>query len=101
MYYLLPKAAVLNNVADNNTEGSLMKKIYVILAVMLVVVISGCTGGNTPPAPDRGITINSFETSQGVVEAMAGEPVIFDMEIENVGGTTANNVVIELHDIDG
>ncbi len=79
-----------------------MKKssLFLILAVLAVVVIAGCIGGRpAKQEPTRGVDINSFEANPR--QARSGEFVIFDLEVENIGGTTARNVQVDLFGVDG
>ena len=75
-------------------------KVAVILLLAAVVLASGCTNNRAVNTSDsRGITINSFSASP--VKANTGELVLFDLEIENIGGTTARNVQANLYGVEG
>lgn len=68
---------------------------YVLLGLVLTIVIAGCIGQReVSVAPNRGITINTFVATPSQVRS--GELVLFDLEVENIGGTTARNVEVEL-----
>ncbi len=72
---------------------------YVLIAMLAVVFIAGCTGRPARQDPLRGITINSFTATDSQVRS--GEFVLFDLEIENIGGTTARNVQVDLFGVEG
>jgi hypothetical protein len=75
-----------------------MKELTIVLVLTAVLVISGCSQPvNT--SESRGVTINSFIASPTGV--LSGETVIFDVEIENIGGTTARNVQVDLYGVEG
>jgi len=75
-------------------------KLAVVLLLAAVVLASGCTNSRSVNTSDsRGITINSFSVSP--VKAFTGELVLFDLEIENIGGTTARNVQADLYGVEG
>jgi hypothetical protein len=70
-------------------------KIHLGLFLLLVVFIAGCV--NTRPIildSDNGIKITSFEASPESAEFF--DQVFFDLEFENVGGTTAEEVKVEI-----
>jgi len=70
---------------------------YIVLGILAAVLISGCTGTNVTSLANEGVIINLFDaTPDNVLE---GDSVIFDMEVENVGGTTANNVEVALYGV--
>jgi hypothetical protein len=78
----------------------MMKKYALILPLLLVVIVSGCVSqGTVNTDPNRGITINSFTASPS--ETKAGRDVLFDLELENIGGTTARNIIAELYGVEG
>ncbi len=82
-----------------------MAKISIsILALVMIILIAGCIGGqekNVVVTANDGIVINSFTTIPSLTEAISGDTVTFDLEIENTGGTTARNVEVELYGIEG
>ncbi len=76
-----------------------MSKIKFLVALIAIVVISGCVlpGGGTRPVkvePNTGVKINKFIIDPAVAEE--DELVRFDVDVENVGGVRANNVEIIL-----
>ena len=77
-----------------------MNKIIIPVLLMAVILASGCTNTRTVTSDaNRGVTINSFTASP--VMAYRGESVIFDLEIENIGGTTAKNVQADIFGVQG
>ena len=77
-----------------------MKKVFLVLLIASVVLISGCVNNRAvKTGENRGVTINSFTASP--LQAYTGEQVLFDLEIENIGGTTAKNVQAHLFGVEG
>ncbi|MBI4174449.1 MAG: hypothetical protein HY517_02290, partial [Candidatus Aenigmarchaeota archaeon] len=78
-----------------------MKKSSLMLVILLAVVLaSGCVNQRAvKTGENRGVTVNSFTASP--VTAYTGERVLFDLEIENIGGTTAKNVQADLFGVEG
>ncbi len=78
-----------------------MSKILLpIIAIIAVVIISGCTGGTGAIVnPNAGVVINNFVSTPS--EVLEGDPVVFEAEIQNVGGTTARSTTIELFGVEG
>src|SRR3990167_7072510 len=77
-----------------------MKKLLLILLIASVVLISGCVNNRAvKTSENRGVTINSFTASP--LQAYTGERVLFDLEVENIGGTTARNVQVDLFGVEG
>ncbi|MBI4170822.1 MAG: hypothetical protein HY514_03945, partial [Candidatus Aenigmarchaeota archaeon] len=73
---------------------------YILLSIALLVAVAGCIG--TRPAtqnPLRGVTISTFTATDSQVRS--GEFVLFDLEVENIGGTTARNVQADLFGVEG
>ncbi len=76
-----------------------MKKSLIILLIA-VVLVSGCTDQRPVNSSEsRGVTINAFDASP--VKAFNGEQILFDLEVENIGGTTARNVQADLFGVEG
>lgn len=69
-------------------------RIYMLLLVALIVVISGCVASSNKN-PNDAIVINEFSADPGVAEA--DDIVSVFLDIENVGGTTARCVTAELY----
>ena len=71
-----------------------------ILPIILLVIASGCTE-NRPIQVDtsNGVIINSFIADP--VTAEDGDSVLFTIDLENVGGTTASDVKVVLNGIEG
>ncbi len=83
----------------NNTKDDRMNKL-VIMLLLAVVVVGGCTGSRPVNSSEsRGVTINSFAASP--VQVDAGEIVLFDLDIENIGGTIARNVQADIFGVEG
>lgn len=78
-----------------------MKKVPLMLVLLVAVVLaSGCVNQRAvKTGENRGVTINSFTASPA--SAYTGERVLFDLEIENIGGTTAKNVQADLFGVEG
>ena len=69
------------------------------LLILAVFVLAGCVG--TQPVnvdANRGLTIVDFSANPS--EVQSGELVLFDVEIENIGGTAARNVQIDFFGIE-
>lgn len=76
-----------------------MNKSFIIL-ILAVVAISGCVGQRPVTVNEnRGVTINSYSASPTQIHT--GESVLLDLEIENIGGTTAKNVQADLFGVEG
>ena len=70
-----------------------------LLVLVLAVLVAGCVGSQRINVdPNRGLTIISFNANPSSVNA--GESVLFDIEIENIGGTTASNAQIDLFGVE-
>jgi len=75
-----------------------MKK-YLILLILAVVVVAGCTGKQVSQDVNSGLTINSFTATEP--QTTSGDMVLFDMEVDNIGGTTARNAQVDLFGVEG
>ncbi|MAH42204.1 hypothetical protein CL614_00555 [archaeon] len=79
------------------------KKILPLLGVLLVAVliISGCTDSDrdVKTSDNDGIVINEFTVDPYRIND--DETALFSMEIENIGGTTATNVRLNLYGAEG
>lgn len=76
-----------------------MRIIIPILFIALIIV-SGCIGGRQVKTDsNNGIQINTLSASP--LQVRTGEMVLIDLEIENVGGTTAQNVQVDLFGVEG
>jgi uncharacterized protein YcfL len=77
-----------------------MKKEAIFILIIAAVLISGCAQSRPVNSNEnRGVTINSFSASP--IKVFSGEQVLFDAEIENIGGTTATNVRADLYGVEG
>jgi hypothetical protein len=74
-------------------------KSYILLSVLLVVLIAGCTGKEVKQSFTDGLAINSFTATDS--EVRSGDVVLFDLEVENIGGTTARNIIADLYGVEG
>lgn len=75
-----------------------MKKLWIIL-VLALILAAGCIGQReVTTTANNGITINMFTATP--VSARTGELVLFDLEVENTGGTTARNVQVDLFGVE-
>jgi len=75
-----------------------MNKMYIILVVVALFLVAGCTNQPIKTDANNGIAISTFVASP--VSARAGELVLFDLELMNVGGTTAKNVQVALFGVE-
>lgn len=74
-----------------------MKKL--LLLIVFAVLISGCVGTQTAKVDaNHGLTIASFGASPSSV--ISGETVLFDVDVMNVGGTTASNAQVDLYGVE-
>ncbi|MDI6721784.1 MAG: hypothetical protein QMD85_05300 [Candidatus Aenigmarchaeota archaeon] len=73
-------------------------KLYLLLLLGLVIIISGCIGQQNRN-PNNGIVINEFSVDPKVAEY--GDTVRFFIDGENIGGTTADCVTTELFGLEG
>jgi len=75
-----------------------MKKyLFLVLAAIAIIAISGCTQRSTTIDANNGLKINEF--SADPLEAESNDLVSFLLEVENVGGTTAKDVVANLYGV--
>ncbi|MFH0949296.1 MAG: hypothetical protein V1802_02305, partial [Candidatus Aenigmatarchaeota archaeon] len=76
---------------------------YLLFGVMALIIISGCVGQENVVGvgTGKGVLIDSFITTPSLTEVQSGETVLFDLEVQNVGGTTAKNVEVDLFGIEG
>ena len=70
----------------------------VALLIFAVAFIAGCTGTTPSTDSNNGISIIRFAASPA--EERSGGLVLFDVEIQNVGGTTARNVKADLFGVE-
>ncbi len=74
-----------------------MKKL--LLLIIFAVFISGCIGSQPINVDaNRGLTILGF--SANPTDVISGETVLFDVEVANVGGTTASNAQVDLFNVE-
>ncbi|MBI4019645.1 MAG: hypothetical protein HY364_05360 [Candidatus Aenigmarchaeota archaeon] len=73
-----------------------MKNLSVIAVLGIVLLVAGCTGTSRPVTVDanEGLQIKEFLPDRS--DIFSSETIILDMEVENVGGTAAENVVAKL-----
>lgn len=69
-----------------------------ILAIAVVILIAGCTS-NVAVNQNAGIGINLFSSTP--TQVLSGDTVLFETEIQNIGGTTARNTEVELFGVQG
>src|SRR3989338_1642208 len=71
-----------------------------IILIFAIIAIAGCTGFGRSVNADanNGISIVLFAASPA--EERSGGLILFDLEIENVGGTTARNVRADLFGVE-
>jgi hypothetical protein len=71
-----------------------MRQYSLFLVIFFIVVISGCAGQETVYSND-GLLINDFSAERSRV--IEGTVFRLNLDIENVGGTTADNVVVDIY----
>ena len=73
-----------------------------LISILALVLVLGCVGGERPTtiSSTEGIIISAFDTTPSATDVLSGDSVIFDVEAENVGGTTAQNVNVVLFGIE-
>ena len=77
-----------------------MKK-YLFLT-LLVIVAAGCVGNKSATVDaSNGLVINSFSVNPGQVFDNDPGGVLLEVEVENVGGTDAHNVQMDLLGVEG
>jgi len=69
-------------------------RILAILAISIVIAISGCVTTEVKVSSTDGIMITEFSTDYDRYSSK--EPISVSVEIENVGGTTARNTIVEI-----
>ncbi len=75
-----------------------MKKAIILL--LLVVLVAGCTSMRpVNTSTSRGVTVTTFFATP--IQSDTGDLVLFDVEVENIGGTTARNVQVDLYGVEG
>ncbi len=78
-----------------------MKKTVILIS--LVILVAGCIGGQQPARVDQnnGLVINSFVATPSQLFSDDAGGVLFELEAENVGGTDAKNVKIDILGVEG
>ena len=77
-----------------------MKNILIILAVVSIIFVSGCIGGREVTVDaNNGLKVNEFSSDFGLI--YDDEDTTLYLEVENVGGTTATNVMAQVYGISG
>jgi hypothetical protein len=71
---------------------------YLIILLLAVIVVSGCTSRPAKQNFQEGLVINSFDVSP--LSVRDGELVIFGLDVENIGGTTATNAQVDLYGVE-
>ena len=74
-----------------------------LLSILAIIFVAGCIGGGTRPttvSDTEGVRISSFTATPSVTDVLSGDTVIFDVEVENIGGTTASAVEVTLFGIE-
>jgi hypothetical protein len=74
-----------------------MRSIHALLAIILVLLASGCTTSTVTTG--NGVVIESFD-SGGITEVYPGEPITFHLKVMNTGSVEATNVFGELLGLD-
>lgn len=71
--------------------------------VMLLVFTAGCIGGTQTATidPSNGLVINSFSATPSELRDNDPAGVLLEIEIENVGGTDARNVLVDILGVEG
>ncbi|MBI4018254.1 MAG: hypothetical protein HY368_01470 [Candidatus Aenigmarchaeota archaeon] len=73
------------------------KRIFVMMALALVLIAAGCVQKQIRTDPNDGLKIVSFEVDPAEVES--GDTFLVAALLENVGGTTARNAQVEVFGI--
>lgn len=74
-------------------------KYYLLILILSLVVISGCTQKEVKIDDNNGLIINEFSVDPKI--ANPEDTVRFSLDVENVGGTTARCIKAELYNVDG
>jgi hypothetical protein len=64
--------------------------ITLLASLMVVIALSGCVGQTSGRGTTSGVIIKSF--GPDISEVFSGDPVLFSLAVENVGGEEATNV---------
>jgi len=75
------------------------RKLVLILLVISLAVIAGCTQRKTQIDSNNGLRINDFSVDPDIAES--GDVIKFFLDIENMGGTTAECVKAQIYGVDG
>lgn len=80
----------------NKRNFRILETVAIFSSVALVVILSGCIGpgGTVRYSATDGILITEFSSDYD--RYSKNEPISVNIEIENVGGTTARNTIIEI-----
>ena len=77
-----------------------MRELLPVALIALLILTSGCIGGREVKIDaNNGLLITEFTADPLTVEY--SDPVLFFVDVENVGGTTASNINIILYGIKG
>lgn len=72
------------------------KHTFALLALLLVVTaLSGCVGQTAGKGTTSGVVIESF--GPDISEVFSGDPVVFSITVENIGGEDADDVSAKLY----
>ncbi len=77
-------------------QGEVMKKFVPL--IFAIIFLAGCTGSTVKTDANNGISISRFAATPS--EDKEGGLILFDAELENVGGTTARNVKVDLFGVE-
>src|SRR3989338_5679884 len=73
-----------------------MKNLSVIVVLGFVLLVAGCAGTSRPVTVSASDGLQIKEFSADRADIFSSETVVLDLEVENVGGTKAENVVAKL-----
>jgi hypothetical protein len=83
-----------------STTGSPGAKLYLLLILSAVVLVSGCTGQDGGVAYGKGVAITGFESDMGSLSLESGDDVSLMLRVQNQGEIEATDVKAQIIGID-